>query len=178
MGATNGRAWNGSDARAVDPRFYGDNYGTISTDKPHTSPSGSSWNFFDIFGKGSTSNAGGLGDFGTYTAADGSTVNLNEDAYNAIKGSGYDGELTKNGGFFGADGFGMGDALGLGKLGVGLGNLYLADQQLGLAKDTFNFNKADRNRTYEANRKKYNNAVARTNAVNAHYGVGNTSSLI
>ena len=95
------------------------------------------------------------------------------------RGSAYNDSLNSNNdGLFGNSSFGMDTALGLGKLGVGLGNLWMANKQLGLAEDRFKFNKADRNRVYEANKRKYNNAVRRTNAVNAHYGVGNTSSLI
>jgi len=77
---------------------------------------------------------------------------------------------TEQPGFFGKDGFGMSDALGIGKLGVGLGQLYLGQQGLDLAKDTFAANKADRDRTYAANVAKYNNALARTAAVDKHYG--------
>lgn len=77
---------------------------------------------------------------------------------------------TEQPGFFGKDGFGMDQALGLGKLGVGLGNLYLGQQGLDLAKDTFAANKADRDRTYAANVAKYNNALARTAAVDKFYG--------
>lgn len=73
-------------------------------------------------------------------------------------------------GFFGKDGFGMSDALGLGKLGVGLGNLYLGNKQLGLAEDTFKYNKAARDKEYAANVTKYNNALSRTAAIDKHYG--------
>ena len=145
------------------------------TTAPDTS-NGYSWDW--LFGsKPASSN--GLGTYGTFTNNNGVSVNVNEDAFNSIKGTDHGGTLTQNtSGFFGTDGFGMDDALGLGKLATGLGNLYLANKQLGLAEDTFKFNKADRNRVYAANAKKYNNALARTNAVNAHYNVANTGSAI
>jgi hypothetical protein len=101
----------------------------------------------------------GLGTFGTYTSADGTSVNINKDAYNSIANSGTGGGTLKlnSTSFFGSDGFGMDDALGIGKLGVGLGNLYLANKQLGLAEKSYEFNKRMRQADYNANVTKYNN---------------------
>ena len=49
-----------------------------------------------ITGKRKTNNYGGLGDYGTYTGQDGTAINVNEDAYNALKVGGVgDGTLSK-----------------------------------------------------------------------------------
>jgi hypothetical protein len=106
-----------------------------------------------------TIGSNGLGTFGTYTSADGTSVNINKDAYNSIANSGTGGGTLKlsDTGFFGNDGFGINDALGIGKLGVGLGNLYLANKQLSLAEKNYKFNKKMRQADYDANVTKYNN---------------------
>ena len=99
--------------------------------------------------------------------------------YDRSTANGMEGPLMQNGGFesntgdpgfFGKDGFGMDDAMNVGKLGLGAFQGYLGYKNYGLAKDTFEYNKMDRNRTYAANRDKYNNALARTAAVDSHYG--------
>ena len=66
--------------------------------------------------------------------------------------------------------FGMDSVLGIGKIGVGLGNLALGYENLGLAKDTFDFNKMAADREYAANVQKYDNTLARTAAIDKHYG--------
>jgi hypothetical protein len=124
-----------------------------------------------VNGKKVSSN--GLGTFATYTAPDGTAVGVNEDAYNSIVNSGTGGGSLKlnDTGFFGKGGFGLDDALGIGKLGVGLGNLYLANKQLGLAEKTYKFNKKMRQADYDANVTKYNNLFDRRKMLNDHIGV-------
>ena len=75
-------------------------------------------------------------------------------------------------------GFTMGGFLGgvdalakLGNVGVGLANY-------GLAKDAYKFNVMNANRNYEADKTKYNNALARTEAVNAVYGSPNVATKL
>lgn len=74
---------------------------------------------------------------------------------------------TQMGGFLGGV-----DALAkLGNVGVGLANY-------GLAKDAYKFNVMNANRNYEADKTKYNNALARTEAVNAVYGSPNVATKL
>lgn len=73
---------------------------------------------------------------------------------------------------------GLGGYLGGIKALTGLGNLALGFKQYGLAKDTLSHNIANSRKNFEANRTKYNNAVARTEAVNKHFGSQNVASRI
>ena len=59
-----------------------------------------------------------------------------------------------------------------------IGSLALGFQQYKLAKDTFNQNKLNQNRAYEANKTKFNNSVNRTRAINDFYGVLTTQKTI
>ena len=70
---------------------------------------------------------------------------------------------------------GLGSLMDLGKIGSGIANAYLGYKNYGLAKDQFNYNKMARDRDYNANKLKYNNALARTNAVQSHYGLGSVA---
>jgi len=67
---------------------------------------------------------------------------------------------------------------GIGKLGIGLGQLYLGGQQLGLAKDQFAYNKMAKDREYAANVAEYNNSLARTAAVDKFYGTQSAGTPI
>lgn len=53
---------------------------------------------------------------------------------------------------------------------TGLGNLALGYKQYGLAKDALAHNIMDSNRQYDAAKTQYNNSLARTAAVDKHYG--------
>ena len=75
-------------------------------------------------------------------------------------------------------GTGLNGYLGMAKLGLGALNLGLGYKQYGLAKDAFAYNKMARDRDYAANALKYNNALARTNAVQAHYGLGSVANKL
>ena len=111
----------------------------------------------------------GLGSTNSGYFTDAELAQRNSEDYNFINNSDNNVD-TESPGFFGKDGFGMDDAMNVGKLGLGAFQGYLGYKNYGLAKDTFEYNKMDRNRTYAANRDKYNNALARTAAVDSHYG--------
>lgn len=105
-----------------------------------------------ITGKRKTSNYGGLGDYGTYTGQDGTAINVNEDAYNALKVGGVgDGTLSKTpdsgigstisrwftpgegGASLGGNVLsGVGTAVGIGS---GLAGMYFAKKEADLKKD-------------------------------------------
>jgi len=97
-------------------------------------------------------------------------------AEDTVVGKGLGGYVFDDKGVTAPSGFSL-DSVGgvqgladIGKLGVGLGQLYLGSQQLGLAKDQFAYNKMAKDREYAANVAEYNNALARTAAVDKFYG--------
>ena len=65
------------------------------------------------------------------------------------------------------DNLGLMDWAKLGLAGMSIGTDIA---NYGIAKDTLAFNKMNANRSYEADKLKYNNGLARTSAVNAVYG--------
>lgn len=91
------------------------------------------------------------------------------DAYQGVDTSGgsladrYSGQNT------GTD-LGMKEYLGMGQLAVGAGNLGLGLANYQAQQDQFEQNMAMANKNYEANKTKYNNSLARTEAVNKVYG--------
>ena len=105
-----------------------------------------------ITGKRKTSNYGGVGDYGTYTGQDGTAINVNKDAYNAIKTGGVgDGTLSETpdsgigstisrwftpgegGASLGGNVLsGVGTAVGIGS---GLASMYYANEERKLKKE-------------------------------------------
>jgi len=77
-----------------------------------------------------------------------------------------------------SSGLGMKGWLGIGGLAMNAVNAGLAYKNYSLAKDQFAFNKMNSNRNYEANKTKYNNSLARTGAVNSHYGVADVHQKV
>lgn len=80
-------------------------------------------------------------------------------------------------GMWGKDGFGMnqGTMQGLGQLGSlaqGLGSLYLGNKQLGLAEDTFAYNKEMKNKEYAMAKDSYDKSVARAADIGAQMNQG------
>ncbi len=80
------------------------------------------------------------------------------------------GQLVQGGGLGSLGNLTFENGLGAIKGLTGLANAYTGYKQLGLAEDAFDFNKAAANREYVANVQKYNNSLARTAAVDKHYG--------
>lgn len=80
------------------------------------------------------------------------------------------GQMTAGTPGFGLGNLTLGQGLGAIKGLTGLANAYTGYKQLGLAEEAFDFNKAAANREYAANVQKYNNALARTAAIDKHYG--------
>lgn len=125
----------------------------------------------------SSSNIGqGTGTSAYYKDANGNFVGMDPAAAKAYTDAG--GSDLTNAADMSAMTSGMGGFLGgidtlakLGNVGVGLANY-------GLAKDTYKFNVMNANRNYEADKTKYNNAVARTEAVNAVYGSPNVATKL
>jgi len=64
----------------------------------------------------------------------------------------------------------VGLGLGAVKGATGLANAYTGFKNLELAEDAFDFNKMAADREYAANKRKYENTLARTAAVDKHYG--------
>jgi len=111
----------------------------------------------------------GLGNYGTYTNANGQSVGLSEDAYNAINSGGaIDGKISKNPGMGGTmKGIGQGvNAL------TGLANAYLGYQNYGLAKEKFAAEKATTNADYMAQAMGYNTGLQNSTNVGLALGGG------
>lgn len=70
------------------------------------------------------------------------------------------------------------DWLGLANLGLKGMGAFTDWQQMQTAKDTLNFNKMNANRAYEADKLKYNNTLARTEAINDFYGSKNVATKL
>lgn len=77
-----------------------------------------------------------------------------------------------------ASGFTFSDGLGAAQLGLGALNAFTGFQNYKLQKEALKANIENANRNYEAEKTKYNNAVARTEAVNKHFGSENVTARI
>jgi hypothetical protein len=75
-------------------------------------------------------------------------------------------------------GFSFGDGLGAAQVGLGALEAFQGFQNYNLQKKALNASIENANRNYEAEKTKYNNAVARTEAVNKHFGSANVASKI
>lgn len=77
-----------------------------------------------------------------------------------------------------ASGFNFSNGLGVAQIGLGALNAYTGFQNYKLQKEALAANIENANRNYEAEKTKYNNAVARTEAVNKHFGSENVTARI
>lgn len=75
-------------------------------------------------------------------------------------------------------GFNFSDGLGAAQIGLGALNAFTGFQNYKLQKEALAANIENANRNYEAEKTKYNNAVARTEAVNKHFGSDNVTARI
>ena len=130
-------------------------------------------------------NAGGVGTYAYIPDSAGNLVGMDQAATesyrNAVKSTGMT-DLSVDGGMhkdlaLGAPDPGT-DWLGLASLGLQGMGMITDWQQMQTAKDTLKFNKMNANRAYEADKLKYNNALARTEAVNDFYGSKNVATRL
>lgn len=75
-------------------------------------------------------------------------------------------------------GFNFSNGLGVAQIGLGALNAYTGFQNYKLQKEALAASIENANRNYEADKTKYNNAVARTEAVNKHFGSENVTARI
>jgi len=116
-------------------------------------------------------NAGGVGTYAYIPDSDGNLIGMDKAAagtYTSAGGTGLiSGEPTAGT-----------DWLGLANIGLKGMSVFTDIGELGLAKDTLAFNKMNANRAYDADKLKYNNALARTEAVNSVYGSPNVATKL
>ena len=107
----------------------------------------------------------GQDDLGT---ADAGSIN-----YANVDGAGFQGTAAST-----SPGFNFSNGLGAAQIGLGALNAYTGFQNYKLQKEALAANIENANRNYEAEKTKYNNAVARTEAVNKHFGSENVTARI
>ena len=134
-----------------------------------------------------SSAAGGVGTYAYVPDSNGGWVGMDQaaaDTYtSAVNASGGTSNLIDGGA---VNDFALGSAnaadnfdfLGAAKVGLAGMSLFTDIGNLGVAKDTLKFNKMNANRAYEADKLKYNNGLARTEAVNAVYGSPNVATKL
>ena len=121
---------------------------------------------------------GGAGNYGwVMDPTTNQPISLSKEAYTAGEQGFRDGGM-KYGTEGANEGFGGSEVLGLANLGLAGMSVFTDIGNLGVAKDTLKFNKMNANRAYEADKLKYNNGLARTEAVNAVYGSPNVATKL